>query len=70
MPSNPAESFPWYSGSGDDGTTGLLGDEHVPKYHPQPDACGTVDKASAALDLAQMEYAAGGSGPAPAKKGE
>jgi cob(I)alamin adenosyltransferase len=53
MPSNQAESFSWYSGSGDNGTTGLLGGERVPKYHPQPDAYGTVDEASAALGLAR-----------------
>jgi cob(I)alamin adenosyltransferase len=40
-------------GSGDDGYTGLLGQGRVPKYHPRPDAFGTVDEASAALGLAR-----------------
>ena len=47
------KSFPWYTTSGDDGSTSLLGDERVPKFHPQPDAYGTVDEASAALGLAR-----------------
>jgi cob(I)alamin adenosyltransferase len=47
------KSFPWYTASGDDGSTSLLGDERVPKYHPQPEAYGTVDEASAALGLAR-----------------
>jgi cob(I)alamin adenosyltransferase len=42
-----------FSGTGDDGTTGLLGEGRVPKYHPQPEAYGTVDEASAALGLAR-----------------
>lgn len=45
--------FPWYTATGDDGTTALLGDRRVPKYHPQPQAYGTVDEASAALGLAR-----------------
>lgn len=45
--------FPWYTATGDDGTTALLGDRRVPKYHPQPEAYGTVDEASAALGLAR-----------------
>ncbi len=42
-----------FSGRGDDGTTGLLGETRVPKYHPKPEAYGTVDEASAALGLAR-----------------
>jgi len=42
-----------FSGTGDDGTTGLLGEGRVPKYHPQPEAYGTVDESSAALGLAR-----------------
>ncbi len=45
--------FPWYTATGDDGTTSLLGDARVPKYHPQPETYGTVDEASAALGLAR-----------------
>lgn len=40
-------------GSGDDGNTGLIGKGRVPKYHPRPEAYGTVDEASAALGLAR-----------------
>jgi cob(I)alamin adenosyltransferase len=42
-----------YTGLGDDGYTGLLGDERVPKHHPRPEAVGTLDEASAALGLAR-----------------
>ena len=42
-----------FTGSGDDGTTGLLGEGRIPKYHPQPEAYGSVDEASAALGLAR-----------------
>lgn len=41
----------FYTGTGDDGTTGLLGKARVPKYHPQPEAFGAVDEASATLGL-------------------
>lgn len=43
----------FYSATGDDGTTGLLGEGRVPKYHPQPEAFGAVDEASAALGAAR-----------------
>jgi cob(I)alamin adenosyltransferase len=43
----------YYTGSGDDGTTGLLGEGRVPKHHPRPEAYGAVDEASAALGLAR-----------------
>jgi cob(I)alamin adenosyltransferase len=42
-----------YSSSGDDGYTSLLGETRVPKYHPQPEAYGSVDEASAFLGLAR-----------------
>ncbi len=42
-----------YSGTGDDGYTSLLGEDRVPKYHPQTEAYGTVDEASAFLGLAR-----------------
>lgn len=48
-----AKKFPWYTGQGDDGTTGLLGEGRVPKYHPQPDAFGDVDEASSLIGLAR-----------------
>lgn len=43
----------FYTSTGDDGYTGLLGDSRVPKYHPRPEAIGTVDEASAALGAAR-----------------
>ena len=39
----------WYTGVGDDGYTGVLGRDRVPKYAVRPDAYGTVDEASAFL---------------------
>jgi cob(I)alamin adenosyltransferase len=41
----------FYTGRGDDGQTGLLGPERVPKYDLRPEAYGTVDEAQAALGL-------------------
>ena len=43
----------FYTRTGDDGTTGLLGDERVPKYHPRIEAIGSIDEASAALGAAR-----------------
>lgn len=43
----------FYTTSGDDGYTGLLGDSRVPKYHPRPEAVGTLDETSAALGAAR-----------------
>lgn len=42
-----------YTRSGDDGFTGLLGNTRVAKYHPRPEAVGTIDEASAALGAAR-----------------
>ena len=42
-----------YSGSGDDGTTGLLGEGRVHKFDLRPQAYGAVDEASAAVGLAR-----------------
>jgi cob(I)alamin adenosyltransferase len=39
--------------SGDDGYTGLLGKERVPKWHPRPESFGTLDEATSALGLAR-----------------
>jgi cob(I)alamin adenosyltransferase len=49
MPDMP----PTLTGSGDDGTTGLLGEGRVPKHHPRIAVCGDLDEASAALGLAR-----------------
>jgi cob(I)alamin adenosyltransferase len=43
----------FYTRRGDDGTTGLLGPERVPKYDLRPEAYGTVDEAQAAMGLAR-----------------
>ena len=44
---------PIYTRSGDDGTTGLLGEGRLPKYHPRMEALGVLDEASAALGMAR-----------------
>jgi cob(I)alamin adenosyltransferase len=43
----------YYTRTGDDGYTELLGGERVPKYAPRPEAYGTVDELSSALGLAR-----------------
>jgi cob(I)alamin adenosyltransferase len=43
----------FYTRTGDDGYTGLLGEGRVPKYHPRMEAIGTIDEASAALGVAR-----------------
>ncbi len=45
----------WYTGAGDDGYTGVLGRERVPKYAIRPEAYGTVDEVSAFLGLARAQ---------------
>lgn len=42
-----------YTGKGDDGTTGLLGEGRLPKYDLRIEAIGSVDEASAALGVAR-----------------
>lgn len=49
----PKPSSRWYSGRGDDGTTGLLGPGRVPKFDLRPATCGAVDEAQAAIGLAR-----------------
>ncbi len=48
----------FYTAKGDDGTTGLLGDGRVPKYHVRMEAIGALDEASAALGLARAQCSA------------
>jgi len=43
----------FYTRSGDDGYTGLLGEGRVPKYHLKPTSLGTIDEATAALGAAR-----------------
>jgi len=50
----------YYTRSGDDGFTGLLGGERVPKYHPRPETVGTLDEATAAIGLARAHCVAPG----------
>ncbi|MBU4224919.1 MAG: cob(I)yrinic acid a,c-diamide adenosyltransferase [Chloroflexi bacterium] len=44
---------PVYTRTGDNGTTGLLGEGRLPKFHPRLETLGTIDEASAALGLAR-----------------
>jgi cob(I)alamin adenosyltransferase len=44
---------PIYTRTGDDGSTGLLGEVRLPKHHPRIEALGALDEASAALGLAR-----------------
>jgi cob(I)alamin adenosyltransferase len=44
---------PFYTRTGDDGQTGLLGEGRLPKYHPRIETLGTLDEASAAIGLAR-----------------
>ncbi len=43
----------FYTATGDEGWTGLLGEGRVPKDHPQIEALGALDEASAVLGLAR-----------------
>jgi cob(I)alamin adenosyltransferase len=43
----------YYTRTGDDGFTGLLGEGRLPKYHLRMEAVGTVDEATAALGIAR-----------------
>lgn len=43
----------FYTGKGDDGFTGLLGEARVPKFSERPSACGAIDESSAAIGLAR-----------------
>ena len=47
-----------YTGAGDEGYTGLLGQERVPKYDLRPAAYGAVDEASTFLGLARADASA------------
>ena len=43
----------FYTSKGDDGTTNLLGEGRVAKYHVRIEAVGTLDESTAALGLAR-----------------
>ena len=53
----------FYTAKGDDGTTGLLGEGRVPKYHARMEALGALDEASAALGLARTQVQAAETAP-------
>jgi cob(I)alamin adenosyltransferase len=44
----------FYTRRGDDGYTGLLGPDRVPKYDLRPEAYGTVDEAQAIMGLVRV----------------
>ncbi|WP_022666403.1 cob(I)yrinic acid a,c-diamide adenosyltransferase [Desulfospira joergensenii] len=46
-----------YTGRGDDGTTGLLSDERVPKNHERIDAFGDIDELNATLGVLKSSLA-------------
>lgn len=43
----------FYTKTGDDGFTGLLGEGRVPKYDPRTEAVGTLDESTAAIGVAR-----------------
>src|SRR5690242_3847661 len=45
----------FYTSKGDDGTTNLLGEGRVAKYHARIEAVGTLDESSAAVGLARAQ---------------
>ncbi len=55
--------MPFYTSKGDDGTTGLLGEGRIPKYHPRMEALGALDESTATLGLARAAAREPRSGP-------
>lgn len=45
----------FYTGKGDSGYTGFLGEGRLPKHHPRIEAIGAVDEANAALGFARSQ---------------
>jgi cob(I)alamin adenosyltransferase len=45
----------FYTRTGDDGTTGLLGEGRVPKTHPRIETLGALDESTATLGLARAQ---------------
>ena len=58
-----ARMSPFYTRTGDEGTTGLLGEGRVPKFDPRIEALGALDEATAALGLARATVKASQIGP-------
>ena len=46
---------PIHNRSGDDGSTGVLGEGRLPKYHARMETLGVLDEASAALGMARAQ---------------
>ena len=44
---------PFYTGSGDEGFTGILGEDRLPKYDLRLEVLGTLDEATAVLGMAR-----------------
>jgi cob(I)alamin adenosyltransferase len=55
--------MPFYTSTGDDGTTGLLGEGRVPKYDLRVEALGALDESTATLGLARAAAREPHSGP-------
>jgi len=53
----------FYTSKGDDGTTNLLGEGRVTKYHARIEAVGTLDESTAAIGLARAQCLDPRSGP-------
>jgi cob(I)alamin adenosyltransferase len=53
----------FYTSKGDDGTTNLLGEGRVAKYHARIETVGTLDESTAALGLARAQCVNSRSGP-------
>jgi cob(I)alamin adenosyltransferase len=49
----------FYTRRGDDGTTGLLGSQRVPKHADRMEAIGTLDEVSAAIGMARSQVPSG-----------
>ena len=49
------DDMAFYTTKGDDGTTNLLGEGRVAKYHARIEAVGTLDESTAALGLARAQ---------------
>ena len=58
-----ARMSPFYTRTGDEGETGLLGEGRVPKFDTRIEALGAVDEATAALGLARAAAQAPQSAP-------
>lgn len=53
----------YYTSTGDDGYTGLLGEGRVPKYHPRTEANGLIDETTATIGLARASCKSDITGP-------